>query len=184
MRTFIAVEIPRHIRKKINNFIEEEKNKGLPIKWVKFENLHITLKFLGEIDENKKEQITPVIKELCKKYVRFNMNLQGLGCFPDPRNPRVLWIGVAQGNEILCDIARELEEKVSQFGFKKEKRFHAHLTIGRIKKFCKVDDILAKNLDTEPFSVDSIVLFESKLKPEGPIYQELEKFTFSCSATS
>jgi len=184
MRTFLAVEIPGYIRKKINNFIEEEKSKELPIKWVKFENLHITLKFLAEIDENKKEEIIPVVKELCKKYVRFNMNLQGLGCFPDPRNPRVLWIGVAQGKEILCNIARELEENLVQFGFKKEKRFHAHLTIGRIKKFCKVDDILAKNIDTEIFSVDSIVLFKSKLKPEGPIYQELEKFTLSFSAAS
>ncbi|GAJ24122.1 unnamed protein product, partial [marine sediment metagenome] len=61
MRTFLAVEIPGHIRKKITNFIEKEKNKGLPIKWVKFENLHITLKFLGEIDENKKQEIIPVI---------------------------------------------------------------------------------------------------------------------------
>ena len=184
MRTFLAVEIPRQIRKKINNFIEEEKSKGLPIKWVKFENLHITLKFLGEIDENKKEEITPAIKELCKKYVRFNMNLQGLGCFPDPGNPRVLWIGVAQGNGMLCDIARELEEKISHLGFKKEKRFHAHLTIGRIKKFCKVDDILAKNIKTDAFSVDSITLFKSALKPEGPVYQELEKFTFSSSVIS
>jgi len=176
MRTFLAVEIPRQIRKKINNFIEEEKSKGLPIKWVKFENLHITLKFLGEIDENKKEEITPAIKELCKKYVRFNMNLQGLGCFPDPGNPRVLWIGVQPGHELLIDIAGELEEKLSQFGFKMEKRFHGHLTIGRIKKFCKVDDILARSFKSEIFSATAITLFKSSLTPQGPIYEALEKF--------
>ncbi|MGB3478979.1 MAG: RNA 2',3'-cyclic phosphodiesterase [bacterium] len=176
MRTFLAVEIPRQIRKKINNFIEEEKSKGLPIKWVKFENLHITLKFLGEIDENKKEEITPAIKELCKKYVRFNMNLQGLGCFPHPGNPRVLWIGVKLGHELLIDIAGELEEKLSQFGFKMEKRFHGHLTIGRIKKFCKVDDILTKTYKSEVFPVTAITLFKSALTSQGPIYEALEKF--------
>jgi 2'-5' RNA ligase len=177
MRTFIAIEIPKHIRKKVDNFIADDKKRELPIKWVKFENLHITLKFLGEIDENKKEEITLVIKELGKKYARFNMNLQKLGCFPNPRNPRVLWIGVALGSEKLIEIANELEEQLARFGFKKEKRFHAHLTIGRIKKFCKIDDILAKNIDTEIFSADSIIFFKSTLKPEGPIYEELDKFS-------
>jgi 2'-5' RNA ligase len=62
MRTFIAIEIPKHIRKKVDNFIADDKKRELPIKWVKFENLHITLKFLGEIDENKKEEIKLVIK--------------------------------------------------------------------------------------------------------------------------
>jgi 2'-5' RNA ligase len=105
------------------------------------------------------------------------MNLQKLGCFPNPRNPRVLWIGVALGSEKLIEIANELEEQLARFGFKKEKRFHAHLTIGRIKKFCKIDDILAKNIDTEIFSADSIIFFKSTLKPEGPIYEELDKFS-------
>lgn len=177
MRTFLAVEIPKHIRKKIDNFIQEEKNKGLPIKWVKFENLHVTLKFLGEIDEKKKEEITLLIQEISKNNASFQMHLEKLGCFPTPRNPRVLWIGVKQGSENLCNIAHELEEKLSQFGFKKEKRFHAHLTIGRIKKFCKIDDILAKDIKTEIFPANSIILFKSTLRPEGPIYEALEKFT-------
>jgi len=176
MRTFLAVEIPKHIRKKINNFIEEEKSKGLPIKWVKFENLHITLKFLGEINEKKRQEILPVLEETGKSKRSFQMNLEGIGCFPHPGNPRVLWIGVKLGHELLIDIAGELEEKLSQFGFKMEKRFHRHLTIGRIKKFCKVDDILARTYKSEVFPVTAITLFKSSLTPQGPIYEALEKF--------
>ncbi len=177
MRTFLAIEVPKHIRKKINTLIEEEEKKELPIKWVKFENLHITLKFLGEIDEKKKGEIIPVITDVSKKYTPFRMRLEGLGCFPGARNPRVLWIGVAECSEILGKIANELEEKLSQYGFKKEKRFHAHLTIGRVKRFCKVDDILEKSIDTEAFSVNSVTLFKSTLRPEGPVYEELKKFS-------
>lgn len=176
MRTFLAIEIPKHIRKKINTFIQEEKEKNLPIKWVKFDNLHITLKFLGEIDEKKKQEMTPAIQEVAKQYTSFNMSLEGVGCFPSPRNPRVLWIGAKEGSEHLCTIAQVLEEKLVQFGFKEEKRFHPHLTIGRIKKFCKVDTLLEKDIKTEFFSINSITLFKSTLKPEGPIYEELTRF--------
>jgi 2'-5' RNA ligase len=176
MRTFLAVEIPEHIRKQIDIFLHEEAGKNLPIKWVTFNNLHITLKFLGEIDEKMKKEITPALHEVAKTYRSFNMNLEGIGCFPSPRNPRVLWIGAKQGSEMLCKIAQELEEKLARFNFKKEKRFHPHLTIGRIKKFCLVNDILEKEMKTESFPIRAITLFKSTLKPEGPIYEELQKF--------
>ncbi len=177
MRTFLASEVPKHMRKKIDSFIQEEKKKDLPIKWVSFENLHITLKFLGEIDEKKKDEIIPVITEISRQYTPFKARLEGLGCFPGPRNPRVLWVGVTDGAEELGRLAHELDERLLQFDFKKEKRFHAHLTIGRIKKFCKIDDILDKNVATDAFPVGAITLFKSTLTSEGSIYEELKKFT-------
>ncbi|MCK4941094.1 RNA 2',3'-cyclic phosphodiesterase [candidate division WOR-3 bacterium] len=179
MRTFLAVEVPEHIRKKIDDFIQIEAKRELPIKWVKFDNLHITLKFLGEIDEKKKVEITPVIREIGKRYSPFNAQLTGLGCFPNPRNPRVLWLGVKEGSEMLCNIAAEIEKALARFGFKEEKRFHPHLTIGRIKTFCKIDHILEKAITSEPFSVNALTLFKSTLKPDGPIYTALDEFRFS-----
>jgi 2'-5' RNA ligase len=176
MRTFLAVRVPEHIRKVIHEFAQIEEKKELPIKWVVFENLHITLKFLGEIDEKKKVEMAPVITGICKKHSPFQVRLEGLGCFPDPRNPRVLWVGVKEGNTQLCDIAAELEKGLAHVGFKEEKRFHPHLTIGRIKKHCKVDEILANNISTDAFGVDSVVLFKSSLKPTGPVYEELDRF--------
>jgi 2'-5' RNA ligase len=177
MRTFLAVEIPESVRKVIHDLIQIEAKKELPIKWVKFENLHITLKFLGEIEENNKSKMAPAIAEICQKHSPFSVQLAGLGCFPNPRNPRVVWVGVKQGGEELCTIAADLEEELARFGFKEEKRFHPHLTIGRIKKFCKVDDILTKSVSTDVFRVNSIVFFKSTLKPDGPIYEKLDRYT-------
>jgi len=174
MRTFLAVEIPENTRKVIHDFIQVEGKRELPIKWVAFENLHITLKFLGEIDDKMKADITPVITGTCKKHSSFGVQLAGLGCFPNPRNPRVVWVGVKQGGEELCAIAAELEEEFTRFGFKEERRFHPHLTIGRVKKSCKVDDILAKKLCTDTFRVDAVVLFKSTLRPDGPVYEKLD----------
>ena len=99
-----------------------------------------------------------------------------MGCFPDAKRPRVLWVGVEQGGERLCTIARAFEEGLAQYGFKKEKRFHPHLTLGRIKKPCVVDAVLEKSIATESFSVDMIVLFKSTLTPQGAVYEPIETF--------
>ncbi|UCD05082.1 MAG: RNA 2',3'-cyclic phosphodiesterase [candidate division WOR-3 bacterium] len=176
MRTFLAVEVPQKERRIISDFVLSSAKHELPIKWVKFENMHITLKFLGEIDEKKKAEITPVIKDICMRHSPFTVKMEGLGCFPNPRSPRVIWIGVTQGGEELCTIADALEKELARFGFNEEKRFHPHLTIGRIKKHCRVDNILDKPIRTDQFEVTSIVLFKSTLKPEGPIYDQLLNF--------
>jgi len=177
MRTFLAVEVPQKERKIISDFILSAARYELPVKWVKFENLHITLKFLGEIDDKKRSDFTPAINDICRKHSPFKVRLERLGCFPKPASPRVLWLGVAEGSEELRSISDALEEGLAPFGFKEEKRFHPHLTIGRIKKQCRVDDILAGDISTDPFEVTSVVLFKSTLKPEGPIYEELFNFS-------
>lgn len=176
MRTFIAIEIPRQIKKKIDQLIAQEKNNQLPIKWTKFENLHITLKFLGEIDDVKKREIIHVLEETSKAFTPFIVNLDGIGCFPHPGNPRVLWIGVKHGVAMVTDIACNIEKSMVDIGFMKEKRFHAHVTIGRTRKPCKIENILAKPFYSEDFSVESISLFKSNLTPQGPQYEILAKF--------
>ncbi len=179
MRAFLAIEVPATVRKIISDFVENEADKGLPIKWVKFENMHITLKFLAEIDEGLKAEIVPVVSGIVKQHGPFMVQLGGLGCFPTSRNPRVIWVGLKQGGDEISAVAAELEEELARFGFKEERRFHPHLTIGRVKSYCKVENILTKTISTEPFHISSLVLFESTLKPEGPIYTVLDKFSFS-----
>jgi 2'-5' RNA ligase len=178
MRTFLAVEVPESVRKPIHDFIAIEAKNELPIKWVAFGNLHITLKFLGEIDEKKRADIVPAIEDVCRKQGCFRVRLGGLGCFPTPRNPRVLWVDLEDGDAALCQIAAELERRLREFGFEEEKRFHPHLTIGRVKKPCRVDSILEKKINTDAFEVSSITLFKSTLRPDGPIYDPLDRFTF------
>jgi len=177
MRTFVAVEVPESVRRSIHDFITIEAKSELPVKWVAFDNLHITLKFVGEIDEKKKVDIVPAIDDVCRKQGRFRVRLGGLGCFPAPRNPRILWVGVKDGDAVLCHIAAELEKELREFGFEEEKRFHSHLTIGRVKKPCRVDGILEKDINTDAFEVSSITLFESTLRPDGPKYDALDRFT-------
>ena len=177
MRAFIAIELPEYIKKEVDRLIKQEQKKELPIKWIGFENLHITLKFLGEIDESMKEKITPILKKISGEFSSSDISLSGIGCFPHPGRPRVLWIGVKQGARMLADIACEIDKSLYPLGFKEEKRFHSHLTIGRIKKHCRVDDILTREIETEAFSVDSVTLFSSVLKPTGPTYQVVDKFS-------
>jgi 2'-5' RNA ligase len=179
MRTFLAVEVPENIRRVICDFVQIVAKKEVPIKWVKLDNMHITLKFLGEIDENKRADITPVITEVSRQHSPFTVEMEDLGCFPHARNPRVIWLGMKHGGEELSVIAADLEKELTRFGFKEEKIFHPHLTIGRMKKFCRVEEILAQTISTEPFTVASLVLFKSVLKPEGPIYTALDYFPFS-----
>jgi 2'-5' RNA ligase len=82
MRTFLAVEIPEQVRRKVDRFINEEKKNRLPIKWIKIDNLHITLKFLGEIDEKKQQEILSVLEDISESKPSFQMDLEGVGCFP------------------------------------------------------------------------------------------------------
>jgi 2'-5' RNA ligase len=173
MRTFIAVEIPAGIRRQVTDFIDGHKRKTLPVKWVAYENLHITVKFLGEIDADMKQKITAVLQDVCRLHNRFEMGFSGIGCFPDRRRPRVLWIGTEQGAVELTALAHDIDERLAAYGFRQEKRFHPHLTIARMRKPCTIDEILACEFATEPFPVGSVTLFKSTLTPQGPLYDTL-----------
>jgi 2'-5' RNA ligase len=178
MRTFLALEIPRPDREKILRIIDKFRDRQLPIKWVEFENLHITVKFLGEIDEEKKNAVADRLKEFCGIFPSFKACLSGLGCFPGPRNPRVLWAGVKLGEDQMRLLVHDLENLLARLGFREEdKPFHPHLTFGRVKAFCKVDDILAQEFAGEPFSVEALTFFRSQLRSEGPRYEVLDRFS-------
>ena len=176
VRAFLAVEIPQRVRKHVWRIVEDEKQKDLPIKWVKLENMHITLKFLGEIDEKQQANISLAVKQIAGQHESFAVNLKDIGCFPDPKYPRVLWVGVEKGNEALCTLAREIDEQLVRLGFKQEKRFHPHLTIARMRKPCVINHILEQSIATDTFKAEAIVLFKSTLTPQGPIYEPLERY--------
>jgi len=176
MRTFIAIEIPEIIRKSIYSQITAFKGFALPIKWVSIENLHITLKFLGEITE--KTTLEPLLRDTAGYQKPFAVTLRDTGCFPNARRPRVVWIGVDRGAERLSILAQAVEEALLQCGFPREGRFHPHLTIGRIKKPCSIDGILEQEFMSEQFPVNSLVLFKSTLTPHGAVYEPLQRFVF------
>lgn len=176
MRTFIAVDISEEVRQQIDDFVRVVKENALPVKWVPAANLHITVKFLGEVDEGTKGPVMEKVRDISQRYQPFNARLCGIGCFPTARKPRVLWVGMDEGVDTITKLAADIDESFCELGFQKEKRFHAHLTIGRIKKPCSVEHIMTRALSSAAFCVDSLVVYKSTLTTAGPIYEPLERF--------
>jgi 2'-5' RNA ligase len=175
-RGFIAVDIATTAE--IVTFEKDIAKTNADIKLVEPENIHITLKFLGDTDEQKREAIEQAMKESIVGLQPFSITLKGTGVFPNQHYMKVLWIGIINAGS-LETIARTLEEKLGNLGFKKESRgFSPHLTIGRIRtarnkdKLIKVINQYASNEFTTQ-RIETITLKKSDLNPKGPIYTTL-----------
>ncbi|MBN1383777.1 MAG: RNA 2',3'-cyclic phosphodiesterase [Elusimicrobia bacterium] len=178
MRLFIAVNINDENKNKIVQIQTGLKNDITDIKWVEKENLHLTLKFLGEVADGRLDALKKRIKETGSLTKDFEIDFCNLGVFPKETFSRILWIGIDKGQDGLKSLAQKLEDSLEAAGFKKEKRpFSAHLTIGRFKKPkpCKISGLPYKE---EKFSetVEKISLVKSTLTSKGPIYEVIEGF--------
>lgn len=173
MRTFIAIDIPDELKEKIYNAFKNERQRVKGVKWVEKENLHLTLKFLGEIKEEKIKEIEKILDEIPNKFRSFEVSLGELGGFPNFKNPRVLWIKVSPPEKIE-EIFNFIEEKTQRLNIEREERkFHPHITIARIKERKGVS-FENKKFD-DKFKAERIVLFKSDLRPEGPIYTQIKE---------
>lgn len=185
MRLFIAIKIPNQIKEQIIDFqdIMRGVSKGESvtrpltngIKWVGYENLHLTIKFLGTVNEKQVEEIIHKISSAIYDIKPFHISLSAFGGFPDLRRPKVLWIGIKEGKAILVKIMNSLDKKLSVMGFEIENRNPVpHLTIGRVKK---VQPIKCKEQDFEShtFLVDAVYLIKSDLTSQGPTYTDIKE---------
>ncbi len=184
MRTFIAVELPEHIKKEIEVLQAPLKKTNAFVSWVKPGNIHITLKFLGEVPEEKIEQVFSASELALRNATKFKMNLKDTGAFPDFRRPRVIWIGAGKGGEELSHMASKIEEEMAKIGYPKEKRkFSPHFTIGRVKSAKNIEKLaeLVKSTDfqTEDIEVNEVTVMKSQLHPAGAIYTPLKKIRLS-----
>ncbi|MBI5328215.1 MAG: RNA 2',3'-cyclic phosphodiesterase [Deltaproteobacteria bacterium] len=181
IRTFIAIELPVRISDELNKVQNELKDGANKVTWVKTGNIHLTVKFLGNIETNRINSIEQILESVvCKGHI-FNITIKGIGVFPSMNNPRVIWIGVEENGTNLAQLYNNLEDGLTTLGFEKEERiFKPHLTMGRIK-FLKDKKLLKQRLEKNAdinlgqFAVDSLCLFESKLTPEGVVYTKLKK---------
>lgn len=178
-RGFIAVDIETSQHMKA--FSQEIKQSGANVKVVDPEKIHITLKFLGDTDESKIDEITTVIQETVKQNHPFEIQYKGTGVFPNQNYIKVIWIGIEKGGEQLKDIATRLDENLAEQGFKKEKReFSPHLTVARMRS-ARNKEMILKILDSYASTVfgeqqvQSIKLMKSDLTREGPIYTTLKE---------
>ncbi len=184
MRTFIAIELPQEIKSALSNIQAELKQAHADVKWVKPENIHLTLKFLGEIDETLVEKICAILEGIARQNTLFNLSLSDLGAFPKLNYPRVIWIGVTNDQPVV-KIAEEIEKEAVEIGLPSESRpFSSHITVGRVRSGLNQGALIEKliflkknfpasNLE---FKVHSLTLFKSTLTPTGPIYEVLSTY--------
>ena len=180
IRTFIACDIPNTIRKKIASFQSTLREYRADIKWVRPESIHITLKFLGDVEESKIQAVVQAVGQAAKSKVPFTTSIEGTGTFPNDRSPRILWIGIQEGADRLADLASRMEEAFFLLGFPKEKRsYSAHLTLGRVRSLHRIQDTI-RALHSTPFEagsfrVDEIVVMKSDLQSTGAVYTPLHR---------
>jgi RNA 2',3'-cyclic 3'-phosphodiesterase len=180
IRAFVAVPIPESTMIRIFDIQERLKSYRLPVRWVKPENVHLTLKFCGEISLSTINDIAKVLEETVQEHSPLMFFLKGLGVFPNIKKPRILWIGISGDIKPLSEIQANLETNLEKKGFAKENRpFKSHLTLGRIKGNIDPEnlfDILRSFSDftSEPFEAKELVLYKSELNPSGALYTKLE----------
>ncbi|MBO8183510.1 MAG: RNA 2',3'-cyclic phosphodiesterase [Archaeoglobus sp.] len=179
MRLFVAVDLSDEIRGNISRLSKILKVKG--VKTVERENIHLTLKFLGEVNESKKDRVIAALDEI--EFKSFRINLKGVGFFPNATRMRVVWVGVEEGADELKALAYEVEDKMAELKFKKERRFVPHATIARIKRVdANVKAAMLERLkefENQEFGemmVTHFSLKKSTLTPSGPIYEDLKLF--------
>lgn len=184
MRAFIAIELPQGIKDALGNIQELLKQVQADVSWVKPENIHLTLKFLGEIDENKSEKIIDILESVCRINNPFRIRLCSLGAFPKIDYPRVIWVSIDKGDDEVKKIANTLEEEIAKIGIPKEDRpFSSHITIGRARSGinrkalaqalkANAAEVSEKNLE---FPAAKITLFKSTLSSKGPTYEIIKE---------
>ncbi len=178
LRIFIAVDIEDPlIVGRIERVKDAITSTGVPMKPVETQNLHITLRFIGEVPLSTVEEVKDVLRSL--NFKPFRIKLAGLGAFPSPSRPRVVWIGVAEGGEELARLRDEIERGLREIGIQPERqKFHPHLTIARVKGTRNIHSlvrIISEYSDYEfgEVMVDRVRLKKSILTRKGPIYETL-----------
>lgn len=178
IRAFIAVDLDDPVIEKVCNAVEILKPRITEIRWLRKENLHLTLKFLGNIAESQVEPITAALRHPLGLFSPCTISAKGLGVFPDFRRPKILWVGLT--GDQLVQLAAEIESALMPIGFTPENRaFTPHLTIGRWREGSRPAKNLRQEIDSlndfefGACAVRQIVLFQSVLKPEGASYSEL-----------
>jgi len=187
MRLFFAVLLEDHTKRRVGLMQESMKRTlaGQRIAWVKEENLHLTLRFLGEQNEQGLQQAIEAGSAVARQYAPFHLVLRGAGVFPDVRRTRVLWVGVEEPVEPLYHLAQALEQELRQRGFPLEdKPFRSHITLARVKEPppAPVIEKLLASLPTEPLGVvevRSFALLQSVLHPNGSQYTLVQAFPLS-----
>jgi 2'-5' RNA ligase len=182
IRSFIAIEVPQPLQARLGEVQRELRRTEADVKWVRPEGVHLTLKFLGSVSAEVLEKLSLAIAPVVAAKSPFDLRIHGLGCFPSSRNPRVLWVGIAQGGAETSALQKAVEDKSAELGLQPEARpFQPHLTLGRVRS-PKGRGLLAeaienhKDAEVGTFRASEVYLFKSELRPSGAVYTKLQTF--------
>ncbi len=181
MRLFVAVNLPSEIRDRMAAVQDRLRHAQADVSWVRAENVHVTLKFLGETEEKRLKRICPALAEVARSGAPIPVEVSGIGSFGG-RLPRVVWVGVGEGAESLAELAGRVEIALARVGVPKDRRgFTAHLTLGRVRSARNAEALMAglKEFQAEQFGTFLAMQFElmeSELHPTGSRYTMRERF--------
>jgi len=185
MRVFVAIPVPEELKQYSYNIKKELDSASPDVKWVEYENYHITLKFLGNVDPALVDDIKEKLALAGESCPQFYLNLKGLGFFPSKTRPRVIWLGIEGQIKRAFFLGERIDAYLSGLGFEEEKKRSFHFTLGRIRSDKNIDKLLAKaagvngQVESSPFLVSSFNLMESHLSSKGATYIIKEKFVLS-----
>ena len=180
VRTFIAVDLSAEICSRIQELIDQLRLAEARVSWTKPGNVHLTLKFLGDTDEQRLPDVCRAVGDAARGTQPVSIRVRGLGAFPHVQRPRTIWVGIAEGAEEIGALAEAVAGALHALGFPRESRpFSPHVTVGRVRERVSGQSELIRRLrekaDFEGGSalVQEVVVYASLLRPEGPTYQVL-----------
>jgi 2'-5' RNA ligase len=184
VRLFIALETPEPVRKELGRVITGLKTAGADIRWEREEKLHATLKFLGGTPEERVGAVSDALATAASAASPLTVSYTGLGFFPDPHQPRVVWAGLAEPTGALKDLHAAIESSMERLGFTRELRvFHPHVTLGRVRGPRGVGALRARvetcTFDQPPMTLHEVALIRSDLRPSGSVFTTLSRSSLS-----
>jgi 2'-5' RNA ligase len=180
LRTFLGIELNRAVRDHVVTLQESLVRSGADVKWVEPDNLHLTLLFLGEVNDREVLDVCRAVAACCAEHERFTMRVEGLGAFPNTRRPRVVWVGVTDGSERIVAIHHDIEETLLDLGCyrREERQYTPHVTLGRVKQASdELSALLIKKADWNggDVAVGEVLVMSSELSSKGPTYSVLSR---------
>lgn len=186
LRTFIAIELDQELRQKLAD-VQSRLRREVPsqaVRWVRPEAIHLTLKFLGDTSQEQVQQVKEALAPAAQEVSPFAFTVGGVGCFPNTRRPRVVWLGLHEPTGALRRLRDAVETQVAPLGFPTEKRpFSPHLTLGRVHRHASSSDVRALGEiiaasavgDIDEMQVGEVCYIKSDLRPSGAVYTTLSR---------
>jgi len=185
MRAFVAIALSESVRQAVGDFIADLRRVNAPVKWVRPENLHLTLKFLGDVPDENVSTVIEILQRCVDGLAPFQLHVKGTGGFPNLRRPRVIFVNAQDTPPTAHELARRLNDGMTEASIAREKRgFRNHITIARVRRpqpMPAIEKRIAAMSDRDfgSMTVPNIVLVRSDLRPDGPVYTPVEQVMLS-----